>query len=788
VESATISLLKSADSSVIKYSTADKAGKFEFDQVPAGKYLVSVTAVGHGKKYSETAEISDLQTDITLGKIELLPQAKGMAAVTVTASRPFIEQKIDRTIINVEAAVTNAGSTALEVLEKSPGVSVDKDGNISLKGKQGVMVMMDGRPSYLSAAELTNYLRNLPANAIDQIEIMTNPSAKYDAAGNSGIINIKTKKNKQKGFNGNVSLSYGQGQYWKSSNSLNLNYRTGKINLFANYNLSQWNGAQTLTINRKFKDISTKEVSAIFDQVSRMKNRSTYNNLKLGADYYLNKKTTLGIVTSGFINPEENSSRNTSYLKNNVEQVDSIAYAVTKSNQQWKNGSINLNLRHQFDSLGKEITADADYIKYNAANVQSYSSTNYDPDWVKRGVDRIRGDLPVSIDIYSAKIDYAHPLKKEAKIEAGLKSSFVETDNAANYFNLYNAGEAVDYNKTNHFLYAENINAAYINYNRQFKKFGVQGGLRYEHTSYKGKQDGNPSRQDSSFTKSYDNLFPTMFVSYKANKNNQLSMSFGRRIDRPAYQNLNPFLYFIDNYTYESGNPFLRPQYSNNVEMAHIFKSFLTTTLNYGITKNMIAETFSQTRSVSGNDSLATLVQRGNIGKRNSAGISLSAQVPIKKWWTGIFYTNLNYNKFTGVLNGEDLNIDATNLMLNINNQFKFNKGWSAELSGWYRTKGIEGQILIQPMGQASAGVSKQIIKGKGTVRLNVRDLFFTNYAKGNINFQSTEAYFTNRRDSRVGTFTFSYRFGKPIKDQRQRRRNGGADDELNRVKAGGGN
>ncbi|HVG13691.1 MAG TPA: TonB-dependent receptor, partial [Chitinophagaceae bacterium] len=661
------------------------------------------------------------------------------------------------------------------------------DGNISLKGKQGVMVMMDGRPSYLSATELSNYLRNLPATAIDQIEIMTNPSAKYDAAGNSGVINIKTKKNKQKGFNGNLSLNYGQGRYWKTSNSLNLNYRTGKVNLFANYNNSVWNGFQTLTIHRKFKDPSDKEVNAIFDQVSRMNNNNNYNSVKLGADYYLDKKTTIGIVTSGFINPGENSSRNTSYLKNKNADVDSIAYAVTNSKNNWKNGTVNLNMRHQFDSLGKELSFDADYINYNASNNQAYSSTNYDADWVKKGVERIRGNLPVSINIYSAKMDYSLPLKKEAKLEAGLKSSYVKTDNAANYFNVFNSGEAIDYNKTNHFLYEENINAAYINYNRQYKKLGVQAGLRFENTSYRGKQYGNPTQQDSAFKKSYSNLFPTMYLSYKANKDNQLAMSFGRRIDRPAYQNLNPFLFFIDNYTYESGNPFLKPQYSNNVELSHIFKSILTSTVNYGVTNNMIAETFSQTRSLNGNDSLATLVKRGNIGKRNSAGFSLSAQVPITKWWTGIFYTNLNYNKFTGMLNGEDLNIDATNVMLNVNNQFKFKNGWSAELSGWYRTKGIEGQILIQPMGQASAGVSKQIIKGKGTVRFNVRDLFYTNYAKGNINFQSTEAYFTNRRDSRVGNLTFSYRFGKPIKDQRQRKKNGGADDELNRVKAGGG-
>ena len=788
IEAATISLLKAKDSSIVKFSVADKTGHFQFENIPAGEYLVSVSAVGHTKGYSDKISISEDQANVSLKTIELVPTAKGIAGVTVTSTRPFIEQKVDRTIINVEAAATNAGATALDVLEKSPGVTVDKDGNISLKGKQGVMVMMDGRPTYLSAAELTNYLRNLPASAIDQIEIMTNPPAKYDAAGNAGIINIKAKKNRQEGFNGNFSDNYGQGKYWKGNSSINLNYRTGKVNLFANGNVSEWNGFQTLTIHRRFKEASSKETKAIFDQVSDMLNSSNYYNLKLGADFYVSKNTTLGIVTNGFINPETFSSKNTSFLQNRYNSVDSIVYAVNQNKNNWKNGSVNLNMRHQYDSAGRELTADVDYITYESANRQSYINTTYSPNWGKRGEERLRGELPIAIDIYSAKLDYTHPLKKDAKIEAGLKTSYVHTDNGAKYFTVLGESESPDYNKTNHFLYKENINAGYVNFNKQYKKFGVQAGLRYEHTSYNGKQYGNPQRVDSSFKRSYGSLFPTMYVSYKADKNNQWAVSFGRRISRPAYQDLNPFLFFLDNYTYEAGNPFIKPQFSNNMELTHTFKSYLTTTLNYSYTKNLMMETFEQVKNINGTDDYATIVRNGNIGKKNSAGIAMSAQVPIKKWWTGIFYSNLNYTKFSGPLYGEYLSIDAINITFNVNNQLKFEKGWSAELSGWYRTKGVEGQIMIQPMGAASVGVSKQILKQKGSLRFNLRDMFYTQFPKGNINFQNTEAYFENRRDSRVANITFSYRFGKPIKDQRQRRKVGGADDEQNRVKVGSGN
>ena len=780
IESSTVTLLRAKDSSVAKMGMADKNGRFEFENISEGKYLVSISAVGHQKGYSEIFDVTPEKNSIELKTIELVPQTKELTGVTVSARKPLIEQKIDRTIVNVDAAVSNVGATALEVLEKSPGITVDKDGNISLKGKQGVQVYIDGRPSYLSGQDLVNLLRNMSATQLDQIEIMTNPPAKYDAAGNSGIINIKTKKNKQVGFNGNATAGYSQGKYWRTNESLNMNYRNGKFNAFMNYGFNKNYGFQELTIHRTYLH-PDKSVDALFDQVAFMPRSGSSNNLKFGLDYFVDKKTTLGFLASGFIDPEHQLNYNTSYLKNAGNFVDSIVYSTSDTRDKWKNGSLNLNFRHEFDSTGRELTADLDYSKYLSTNNQLFINASFNPNGTKRGQTDLLGDLPVDINIYSAKMDYTHPLKKQAKIEAGVKSSYVNTDNEANYFNLAGSDWQIDYNKTNRFQYRENINAAYINFSKQYKKLGVQAGLRFENTNYKGHQLGNAQRADSSFNHNYNSVFPTIFLSYAANQKNQFGFNVGRRIDRPAYQDLNPFLFFLDNYTYESGNPFLKPQYSTNIELSHTYKGFLTTTLNYSRTKNFFTETFEQVDH-------ATIVRNGNIGVRQNAGISVSAQVQPKKWWSASLYGNYNYNTFKGELFGEQIKVNASNILFNVSNQFKFNKGWSAELSGFYRSRGIEGQIVIEPLGQMSTGVSKQVLKGKGTVRLNVRDIFYTNWVKGSINFQSTEATFKNKRDSRVAGIAFTYRFGKPIKGPQNNRKKGGADDEQNRVKLGGNN
>src|SRR5918993_459287 len=285
LEAVTISLLRAADSSLIKTSLTDKVGEFGFENVKPGAYLVKAVSVNHNISYSNRISVSAEKAVANVGVLELVPANKNLKEVVVNSKKLMIERKIDRTVVNVDAFISNEGSTAMEVLEKSPGVTVDKEGNISLKGKPGVMIMLDGKPSYLSGAELANLLRSMPSNNLDQIEIMTNPSAKYDAAGNSGIINIKTKKNKQKGFNGNLNLAYGQGVYEKTNNSLNLNYRNGKFNVFANLSASYRRNFQLLNITRKYKNPDN-SLNAIFEQSSNEMRYNNNYNAKVGVDFY----------------------------------------------------------------------------------------------------------------------------------------------------------------------------------------------------------------------------------------------------------------------------------------------------------------------------------------------------------------------------------------------------------------------------------------------------------------------------------------------------------------------
>ncbi|HMH20563.1 MAG TPA: TonB-dependent receptor [Puia sp.] len=783
IESATISLLNAKDSSSAGSTASDKTGHFHFDNIKEGNYLISASSVGHTTSFSPLFEVLKGNAIIALKPIIIRTAVKDLKEVAVIGKRPLFEQKADRMVVNVDASPSNAGSTAMDVLEKSPGITVDKDDNISLKGKQGVTIMIDNKPTYMSASQLASYLKGLPASAIDQIEIMTNPSAKYDAAGNSGIINLKTKKNKTKGFNGSLTLSQVQGVYPKPSGSINLNYRNGKTNFFLNAGVAQWEGYQNLDITRKYLDPTpAKTINSIFTQQTRMKFRNPEMNLKFGMDYYLTDRTTLGFVVSGFQNKEHHTGTSNIFLMDPNKVVDSIGYSPSNINTTWKNGSVNLNFRHQFDSAGTELTADADYVRYTSSSSQYFDNITYYPDMTKKNETILTGDLPSNINISSFKADFSHPFTKEFKLEAGVKTSYVTTDNTAGYFNLINNVPEVDTTKTNRFRYDENINAAYLNLNRQYKKWGIQAGLRYENTNYSGHQLGNgtATNRDSTFKKSYSSLFPTVYISYQANKKNSFSVNYGRRIDRPAYEDLNPFLFFLDQYTYQAGNPYLRPQFTHNVELSHTYNNFLTTTLNYSYTKDFFTETFEQ-------QGHATIVRRGNIGSMQNAGIAVSANVPVTKWWTSILYTNLTYSEFKGPLYGENIDVSATNLMLNLNNQFTFSHGWGAEISGFYRTKGVEGQVIVNPMGQASATVSKKLLSDKASIKLGIRDIFYTQQVKGYINFQQTEATFHNSRDSRQVSMTFSYRFGKPLKSTAGRRHSG-AGDEQNRVKAGGGN
>lgn len=781
IESSTITLLKTIDSSVVKIGAADGNGHFEFDDVAHGKYMVSVSAIGHQKGFSEVFEITAAKPTVDLKTIELVAMARSLAGVTVIAKKPLIEQKIDRTVVNVDAAISNVGATALEVLEKSPGVTVDKDGNISLKGKQGVQVYIDGRPAYLSGADLANMLKSMSASQLDQIEIMTNPPAKYDAAGNSGIINIKTKKNKQFGYNGSATVGFTQGYYPRSNESFNFNYRNGKFNLFTNLSHNYNSRIQQLDIQRNFRDPSTKNITSTFDQVSKMKNENLFYNSKLGVDFFASKKTTIGAVVNGFRNPRTWTSQTQTDIFNPGGQLQNITGGYSRNNELWKNFSTNLNFRHEFDSTGQELSADLDYIRYNSASDQSLVSKYFDDagNFID-GPDTLLAKLPQDIKIYSGKVDYTLPLKKGAKFEAGVKSSYVQTDNNAAYDSLENGQLVHDYGRSNHFKYEENINAVYINYSRPFnKKFSGQFGLRAENTNAKGNQVTTGQK----FDRNYTQLFPTTYFQYTINQKNQVGINYGRRIERPDYEDLNPFIHFLDRYTYQQGNPDLKPQFSQNIELSHIYGGFLTTTINYTATKDILQEVIEQHEATN-----ETFIKKANIARLHQVGISVSGYKEIRKWWSASMYANLFNNQFEGIVNNENIKLGVTSFLLQTQQQFKFGKGWEAEASGFYRTKGLEGVIFIHPIGQVSFGLSKQVLKNKGSIRLNFQDPFNMMNFKGESRYGDVDARFQNYNYNRSVSVSFTYRFNKGKMNGNNQRKNGGAQDEQNRVKAGGGN
>ena len=775
VPATTISLLKLKDSAIVKTSFADAAGNFSLENVKTGSYILMATAVGYEKTFSIPIEINETNQQQVVQAIFLKPVDKSLALVTVVAKKPFIERKLDRTIINVESSITSAGSTAMEVLEKSPGVAVDKDGKISLKGKQGVIILIDGKQTYMGAQDLANYLQSMPASNLEQIELLPNPSAKYDASGNSGVINIKTKRNKQKGFNGSIKNTLAFGKYPRTFNTLNLNYKNGKFNVFSSIGVNYRKNFQVLTINRKYMDNSG-TTNAIFDQSADFIKTNYNKTARLGVDFFASKKTTIGVLATGYLTTGTQDGTNTSFLKDGAGTVNSILSSTNEEKKNFKNGGLNVNLRHTFDSTGREISVDIDALKYKSMQHQFFNSQNYTPLWVKQSSEDLKADLPATINVYSAKVDYIHPFKNGLKMETGIKTSFVNTDNLAGYFNIINDVTQVDNEKTNHFKYNENINAGYVNFSKEYKKWSLQTGLRLENTNYKGNQFGNPIKADSSFKKSYTGLFPTMFAGYKLNSKNEFGFSYGRRISRPDYESLNPFIFFIDKYTYEAGNPFLKPMYANVFELSHTYNKFLTSNLNYTHSKDMFNEYFEQS-------GYATIVKENNYGNIYDISLSLNAEIKPAKWWTLMPYAEFNYNAVNSQLNGFTLKTNGTGFNTNMNNQFTFNKGWSAELSGFYRSKMNRGQFNIGEVKQLSTGVSKQIFKKKGSVKFYLSDIFNSGNQKGVINIQNTVASFTQKRDNRTAGVTFNYKFGKPLK--MQQRKSGGASAEESRIKAG---
>ncbi|GAB4045113.1 outer membrane beta-barrel protein [Spirosoma litoris] len=768
VEFATVALHRAADSVVVKTEFSDAKGAFHFDQLPAGNYFVSASQVGFERV--QTAPFVITSTDQTLAPIQLKSSANTqLKEVTVQARKPMFERETDRIVVNVDGTPLSAGATSLEILSRSPGVTVDQNDNLALRGKQGVLVLIDGKRVPMTGAELGEMLRALPANSIEKIELITNPPAKYDAAGSAGIIAIKLKKDGRQGTNGSVNASYGYGKYGKFTSGVSLNHRHKKLNIFGNYTYNNRNQFSQLMLHRDF--YQNNQFIGSSDQDNVGKTHWISNTYRAGLDYTLSKRTTLGAVVNGLINHAEASIPNVTQTFDETGRLQSSYQSANQRMLETPNTAANLNLKHSFDSTGRrELTADLDFAHYGIHRLQNLATSFIVPVQSPTILD---GKLNGGLDITSFKTDYVHTFPNKTRLEGGIKASWVQSDNDVLFTNISEGISVVDTGKSNRFRYTENINAAYLNLTKTINKTSIQLGLRGEQTNATGLQViGN-----SGFERHYFQVFPSVFVKQPVSKNQDVSLSLSRRIDRPTYNQLNPFRAYIDATTYFTGNPSLYPQLSYNIELTHTFKQKFMTSISYSRTDQPIISVIQP--APEGNRQAVSTFQ--NLTRSDYYGLTLTIPVQPTNWWTMDNNIVAFYNRFIGDLAGTSLNEGLPAYTLNTANTFTLGRGWAADLTGNYQSHQLYGFLDIRPLGQVNIGLQKMMWGKKGTLKLNMTDAFYTSPLHATSTYTNYIEQFYQRQDTRIATASLTYRFGSDTIPQ-SRRRSGGAEDEKRRA------
>jgi iron complex outermembrane receptor protein len=776
--SATVFLMEIKDSSVTKMAISQLSGSYEFNNIRAGNYFVTASHTGYTTIKSQPFETNELgETKIPV--IVMEKAGSSLQTVTITSKKPLVEVKADKMILNVEASINAAGSDALELLRKSPGVMVDRDDNISLSGKNGVQIFLDGRPLPLTGKDLADYLKSLNSASIEAIEIITNPSAKYDAAGNAGIINIRLKKNKTFGTNGSVTAGYSIGVFPKYTGGLSLNNRNKGFNIFGNYNYTSSNNVNFMTLRRE-------QLDTLFEQGSNILTTLDAHNFKAGVDYFLNTSHTIGIMINGNIsdNHFSNYSRTPiSYIPTG--KVDRIL--VADNTNEFKRKNLNYNLNYRFaDTSGRTLNLDADYGSYQLRANQLQPNYYYDPE-NSNELYRVVNTMitPTNIKIYTVRVDYETGLKK-GRLGVGGKTSFINTENNFERYNVNGNSKLLDLNRSNFFEYRENIHALYINYNRQFTGLMVQAGLRMENTntdglSYPLQSDGSIDKSGKQvFTRNYTGYFPSGALTFNKNPLSQWNFTYSRRIDRPAYQDLNPFELKLDEYTFQKGNIFLLPQYTNSFGITHTYQYKLNTTLNYSKVRDV------HTQLVDTTEQSKSFLTKKNMATQDI--ISLNISYPLQlKWYTLFANMNTYYSHYIadfGPARKVDLDVFVFNIY--IQHGFNFGKDWTGEISGWYVSPSIwQGFSKSSRMWSANAGLQKLILKGSGSLKVAVSDIFQSMRWKGVSNFAGQHIVSKGGWESRLLKLNLTWRFGNTqVKAARERKT--GAEEEGKRVQEEG--
>lgn len=762
--SATVKLLNSSDSVFIKGEITDVDGRYILKNVSPGTYFLQISTLSYTTYFSSSITLTSSRFDIILPPIKLIRSQQELKEVVIESKNPIIEQDIDKTIVHVDAMIGSATSNTYDILEKTPGLLVEANGSITLNGK-GIAILIDGRPTFLAGIDLANYLKSLPGNLIDKIELIENPSSKYDAGG-GGLVNIKLKKRRNLGLTGHLSSAYNMGQLFRHNQNIYLNQNTGKRNFYAIGSWGRDANLNTETIQRNF--LSNNSNAIIYSDHTYHTNSMTG---QAGFDWTFSKKTSLGLMAHlQHQASNSNNEFNTGYTNTNntIDQYKGLMKGTGLFDRQ----NLNANLVHKIDDSGKELIADLNFINHKSGAYQSFDNT-----YIQNEKDLFSYQSPSHFKIVYGKIDYVLPFKNKTLFETGIKSSFVRNDLLTEHIDI---NQKINYLKSNHYLFDENIHSVYLNFRAQKKRLGAQLGLRYENTVLEGNLLANEAYADQRFNQKYNFLGYSIFINTKLDSLGQQSFSFNvsNRINRPNYFQFNPFRNYEDNLNYREGNPSLKPSYTTSVNLSYNNQNGWAINLGIQYVTNLIGENIKTVNGVN-------ITRYENAGHGYPLFMVINKTQKLNTWWS-----------IQATISGARLHFTDLNSLKTIVytyrggvvQQFKFKNGLSAELHSRYQGLDLNPpNNKRKPRFRIEAAIQKNILNDKGNIKISLDDLAYS-WIENAVFYglENMEQTRLRKTDSRRAGIAFSYRFGNDKYAYKSRR--SGQDEEKNRMENGSGN
>lgn len=673
-------------------------------------------------------------------------KTKEIKEVVINSKKKIFETDKGKLIFNVQNSATTAGQTALDMLKKLPGVSIGQNDEILFRGSAGINVMTDGKMTYLSGTQLADFLKGMSAEDINKIELITTPSAEFDAAGNAGIINIIPKKNLKKGYAVDLRTSVSKGKFWMTNENITASFRTKEVNIYGSFD---FNTPHSFSQNQSGNTINSNGSILNLKRENEWIYKVKYYTWKIGGDWQFLPKQNIGFSYHGYFDDFKSSSNSSVTNTDNMGNLQSYILSQNNIEEPYHYDAVSMNYIYKIDSLGKKLTADANYTSYRNFSDGLMATRNYSPDGSFISEKWQKSHQPGFVKIVSIKTDADLPFKKFS-LKTGLKYAEVQNDNQYRFDSLQ-AGNYVEIeDMSNHFKYKERIAAAYLSGSKVFGKTTVEAGFRVEYTN----ADGYTVKQNVANKWQYTKLFPSFAVTQKFNDNNKIDFSLSRRINRPSYTELNPVRWYTDQYFYWSGNPDLVPELAWVYSATYSLKNKYIFSASYNQGINYIS------RKLSVDENGVTKTQSANFGNRQRWDFTASVPFKPAKFWEIQFFSDVNYTSYPiSQLSGEK-QLSLWSVTTTLQQDFTLPKDFTINLAAYFFLPELRGIYVTKPTGFVNFGVKKSFFDKKLTAQFSVSDIFNTNRYKAASKTDITNYYYNDNPHSRVFGLSLKYHFG----------------------------